>query len=186
LKGLRIKKTNDYGTFYEPLITKSFIMKYRIFTIVCVIVSIVFFDSSAFSQDTSQNQKLSKEEHTYPIKSNKYKGSAKHPIYRDTRLGGSSPGHRTYKTNDYGAGAITTDPHKATGVAKYPDVYFDSSKLTGKIYRDTRLGGSSPGHKTYKSNDYGAGAITTNPKNGARRSGSTPVIVYPTPDSTGK
>ena len=146
----------------------------------------VFIVSSGFSQDTSQNQKLSEDEHTYPIKSNNHKAPAKHHIYRDTRLGGSSPYFNTYKKNDYGAGAITTDPNKANGVAKYPDVYFDSSKLTGKIYRDTRLGGSSPGHKTYKSNDYGAGAITTHPNKGNSSGGSTPIIVYPTPDSTGK
>lgn len=34
------------------------------------------------------------------------------PIYRDTRLGSSSPLYNTYKKNDYGAGAITTNPNK--------------------------------------------------------------------------
>ncbi len=160
-------------------------MKSKKFTSFFIIVFLVTATSSVFSQDTSQNQKLT-EEHTYPIKSKKhYKTPAKPQIYRDTRLGGSSPGHRTYKTNDYGAGAITTNPHKGSGSATYPDVHFDSSKLTSNIYRDTRLGGSSPGHRTYKTNDYGAGAITTDPNKGS--SGSpTPVVVYPVPDSTGK
>lgn len=34
------------------------------------------------------------------------------------------------------------------------------------IYRDTRLGSSSPLYNTYKKNDDGAGAITTNPNKG--------------------
>ncbi len=176
----------NYGTFYGLSIINLFIMKSKIITSFFIIVFTVLATSSAFSQDTSQNQKLT-EEHTYPIKSKKYyKTPAKPQIYRDTRLGGSSPGHRTYKTNDYGAGAITTDPHKGSGSAKYPDVHFDSSKLTSNIYRDTRLGGSSPGHRTYKTNDYGAGAITTNPNKGNSSGGSTPVVVYPAADSTGK
>lgn len=33
-------------------------------------------------------------------------------IYRDTRLGSSAPMYNTYKKNDYGAGAVTTDPDK--------------------------------------------------------------------------
>ncbi len=44
-----------------------------------------------------------------------------------------------------------------------------------KIYRDTRLGSSSPMYNTYKKNDKGAGAITTNPNKGG--GGSAPVIV---------
>ena len=34
------------------------------------------------------------------------------PMYRDTRLGSSSKMYDTYKKNDYGAGAITTNPNK--------------------------------------------------------------------------
>lgn len=44
-----------------------------------------------------------------------------------------------------------------------------------KIYRDTRLGSSSPMYNTYKKNDKGAGAITTNPNKGG--SGSQPIVV---------
>lgn len=39
----------------------------------------------------------------------------------------------------------------------------DNQVVTPHIYRDTRLGSSSPLYNTYKKNDYGAGAITTNP-----------------------
>lgn len=38
------------------------------------------------------------------------KTAAKKPLYRDTRLGGSSKKYNTYKKNDNGAGAITTNP----------------------------------------------------------------------------
>lgn len=34
------------------------------------------------------------------------------PIYRDTRLGSSSPLYDTYKKNDNGAGSVTTNPNK--------------------------------------------------------------------------
>ena len=36
--------------------------------------------------------------------------NATQPIYRDTRLGSSSPLYNTYEKNDYGAGAVTTSP----------------------------------------------------------------------------
>lgn len=36
----------------------------------------------------------------------------KKPMYRDTRLGSSSKKYNTYKKNDNGAGAITTNPKK--------------------------------------------------------------------------
>lgn len=136
-------------------------MKFKITSIFFIAISVSL---SAIGQDTSQNQKLSENE-TYHVTSShsNYKNSPQHHIYRDTRLGGSSPGHRTYKTNDYGAGAITTNPHKTGSAITYHKKVVDSSKNQSKIYRDTRLGGSSPGHRTYKKNDYGAGAITTNP-----------------------
>ena len=41
-------------------------------------------------------------------------------IYGTTRLGSSSPRYNTYKKNDYGAGAITTDPHKMQGDGSNP------------------------------------------------------------------
>ena len=131
-----------------------------------IILSIIagFFSYTALGQDTSENQKLS-ENQTYHISTSprNYTNTSQQHIYRDTRLGGSSPLYNTYKKNDYGAGAITTNPHKTGSSITYSNSFFDSSQKQNTIYRDTRLGGSSPGHRTYKTNDYGAGAITTNP-----------------------
>ena len=157
-------------------------MNFKITTLFCITA---FAVSTASAQDTSQNQKLN--EHTYPIhlKNRKYNRLSKHPIYRDTRLGGSSPYYNTYQKNDYGAGAITTNPNKGNGKAQYPG-HFDSGQATSDIYRDTRLGGSSPHHRTYKSNDYGAGAITTDPHKGNTSGKSTPYVIYSVPDSTQK
>jgi len=42
----------------------------------------------------------------------------------------------------------------------------DNPDQTSPIYRDTRLGSSSPLYNTYQKNDNGAGAITTNPNKG--------------------
>ena len=148
----------------------------KIKTITTFIISICIANP-IFCQDTSQNQKLS-QEHTYQVSpsSNNFSHSSKPHIYRDTRLGSSSPRYNTYKKNDYGAGAITTNPNKGSGgIATYPDFHADSSKTTNKIYRDTRLGSSSPLYNTYKKNDRGAGAITTNPHKGSGES-SAPYI----------
>ncbi len=125
---------------------------------------IMHSSTAAFSQGIPGNQKLP-EEHTYSVTSTQNKNTppVTHPIYRDTRLGGSSPLYNTYKKNDYGAGAITTNPNKDNGIAKYPGGDSSSNNLITNIYRDTRLGGSSPLYNTYKKNDYGAGTITTNP-----------------------
>lgn len=55
--------------------------------------------------------------------------SSASPIYRDTRLGSSSPKYNTYKKNDYGAGAITTNPNKNDeGSADLPHPSTDSIK----------------------------------------------------------
>lgn len=49
-------------------------------------------------------------------------------LYRPTRLGSSSPKYDTYKKNDYGAGAVTTNPHKSgkSFIYKSPAHYIDS------------------------------------------------------------
>lgn len=142
----------------------------------------ISFANPAFCQDTSHNQKLT-QEHTYqvsPPSNNFSQPSKKSHIYRDTRLGSSSRLYNTYKKNDYGAGAVTTNPKKGRGgVAPSPDFSTDTSKTTNKIYRDTRLGSSSPLYNTYKKNDKGAGAVTTNPHKSPDAS-SAPYI----PDST--
>ncbi len=176
-----------YGTFYGLFINKLISMKSKMSTFSILITFTVLAMSPVFSQDTSQNQKLT-EEHTYPIRPNKrkYNISGKHHIYRDTRLGGSSPYFNTYQKNDYGAGAITTDPNKGIGVAHDRAGQFDSSIMRNKMHGETRLGGSSPGHRTYQSNDYDAGAITTNPHKDNNSSRSSRNIVYPARDSTKK
>jgi len=93
------------------------------------------------------------------------------PVYRDTRLGSSAPQYDTYKKNDNGAGAITTDPNKRGGgaIANQNNANTESSAATnasgnGPIYRNNRLGSSSPLYNTYEKNDYGAGSVTTSPK----------------------
>lgn len=43
---------------------------------------------------------------------NNYNPDPGSSIYRDTRLGSSSPLYNTYEKNDNGAGAITTNPNK--------------------------------------------------------------------------
>ncbi len=133
---------------------------------IAIFISGFFISNYVFSQDTSQNQKLSQDRTYEPAQSaplpNEYSTPQPH-IYRDTRLGSSSPQYNTYKKNDYGAGAITTNPDKGSGSAPseiYPTT--DSSQRS-HFYRDTRLGSSSPLYNTYRKNDYGAGAVTTNP-----------------------
>jgi len=85
-------------------------------------------------------------------------------IYRDTRLGSSSPLYNTYEKNKNGAGGVTTDYYKSQGSgipeSIPPQHYFDTTQHT---YRDTRLGSSSPYYNTYEKNNYGAGSVTTNP-----------------------
>ena len=146
-------------------------------------ILVLCISDPAFCQDTSQNQKLS-QEHTYQVSSPSSEYSQPKPhIYRDTRLGGSSPLYNTYKKNDYGAGSVTNNPNKGSGeIATYPGDNFNATNTPSKIYRDTRLGSSSPLYNTYKKNDYGAGAITTNPNKGSGDSSPAPYI----PDSTNK
>ena len=85
---------------------------------IAIFISGFFISNCVFSQDTSQNQKLSQDRTYEPAQSaplpNEYSTPQPH-IYRDTRLGSSSPLYNTYKKNDYGAGAITTNPNKSGG-----------------------------------------------------------------------
>ena len=46
-----------------------------------------------------------------------------------------------------------------------------------KLYRPTRLGSSSPLYDTYKENDFGAGAVTTNPNKSGKSSVTNPQII---------
>lgn len=50
--------------------------------------------------------------------------SLKKPMYRPTRLGSSSPLYNTYRKNDNGAGAITTNPNKSAGSAPPPVIIY--------------------------------------------------------------
>lgn len=92
------------------------------------------------------------------------------PFYRDTRLGSSSPDYNTYRTNDDGAGAVTTSPKNGSAPLSSASLGTLTSTsrqpATKPFYRDTRLGSSSPDYNTYRTNDNGAGAVTTNPNKG--------------------
>ncbi len=50
--------------------------------------------------------------------------------------------------------------------AATPAIPVQPQENTNTIYRDTRLGSSSPLYNTYKKNDNGAGSVTTNPNKG--------------------
>ena len=68
------------------------------------------------------------------------------------------------RENDYGAGAITTNPHKSGSATFLPETSPDTNDVhASRIYSDTRLGSSSSTYDTYQKNDDGAGAVTTNP-----------------------
>lgn len=106
-------------------------------------------------------------------------------IYRDTRLGSSTSQYDTYKKNDYGAGAVTTSPKSSTATFNPANNTTPvSTKGNTPIYRDTRLGSSSPLYNTYEKNDYGAGAVTTNPNKWGGGIPSTPLPEYSMPDTT--
>ena len=74
--------------------------------------------------DSSQNSVLQKmggsNYHTHVISSDTFdkpdkkniENDQQSTIYMDTRLGSSSKMYDTYEKNDYGAGAITTNPNK--------------------------------------------------------------------------
>lgn len=136
----------------------------------------VLISALAFSQDSSHLRNYSQDRTYEPASGNSDNAITQPHIYRDTRLGSSSPLYNTYKKNDYGAGAITTNPHKSGSVYE-PENPAVPPKLTPHIYRDTRLGSSSPLYNTYEKNDYGAGSITTNPNKGSS-AGGVPAEVY--------
>lgn len=136
-------------------------MKLKIFS---NFVALIFIGSSAFAQDTSSNQSLNDQTYQISTPIKNYTMPQKNHVYRDTRLGSSSPYYNTYQKNANGAGAVTTNPHKSGGFSQIPGNYFDSSSnASTQIYRDTRLGSSSPTDSTYETNNNGAGAVTTNP-----------------------
>ena len=86
----------------------------------------IFISFPAFSQDTIHTYPVQKDSVliSQPVNKNNEKiisysnenkiqdKPASQSIYYDTRLGSSSPLYDTYEKNDYGAGAITTNPNK--------------------------------------------------------------------------
>lgn len=156
-----------------------------------ILIPGILISASAFCQDSasssrSKNKVIFNNEprvHSTIIPAQK-KSFTEPQIYNDIRLGSSSPMYNTYEKNDYGAGAITTNPHKSGG-----DVTPENTNPvqlndinTTPILRDTKLGSSSPLYDTYKKNNYGAGAITTNPnKQGDSGSGLSAPVSNTTP-----
>ncbi len=65
---------------------------------------------TTFTKQISPNQKYQNRKRLSTAKVQKNQG--KNNMYRDTRLGSSSKLYNTYKKNNYGAGAITTNPNK--------------------------------------------------------------------------
>lgn len=90
--------------------------------------------------------------------------STENHVYRDTRLGSSSPLYDTYKKNDNGAGAVTTNPNKSMGSNYTANEETSTPAASNPVYNPNRLGSSSPQYDTYKTNNNGAGSVTTSPK----------------------
>jgi hypothetical protein len=143
------------------------IMKTKLVLLIpCILISCAAFSQdSTFSYQYKNKIIPKKKQQVYPAitSGSKVNADASH-FYSDTRLGSSSPLYNSYQKNDYGAGAITNDYHKGQNGQIYgnnlPEI---NSTSNTTIYRDTRLGSSSPMYNSYQKNDFGAGAITTNP-----------------------
>lgn len=133
----------------------------------------IFISDSVFCQDTSSNQKLSENETYHIAPTNNQISQPENQIHRDSRLGSSSQMYNTYQKNNDGAGAITTNPNKGSGSTFTPNFNLDSAQKN-RVYHDTRLGSSSSLYNTYQKNNYGAGAITTNPNKGSGAGNFTP------------
>ncbi|MEO6819247.1 MAG: hypothetical protein ABI204_05930 [Ginsengibacter sp.] len=101
----------------------------------------LFTVTTAFSQDTSylpahskvtfkDNPQTQSRKLVFKKKLNKHRKDTT-VMYRDTRLGSSSPLYNTYKKNDNGAGSVTTNPNKIN-TSRKPRIiiqYVDSSKI---------------------------------------------------------
>lgn len=149
-----------------------------------IFTGMILFVSTVFSQNPSTNPADSLGNSNNVLR-NAENNSGQ--IYNRNRLGSSAPQYDSYEKNNYGAGSITTDPNKGSGVNMAPvKSPGDSAKTT--IYSDLRLGSSSPLYNTYEKNNYGAGSVTTNPnKTGGGspfQENSVPNLSYPTTDST--
>jgi len=131
-------------------------------TLLNLIIALIIADC-AQAQDTSSNQTLSENQtyHVAPstnvnVNNSNVSTDTKPHIYRDTRLGSSSPLYNTYKKNDYGAGAITTNPNKSGGGS-----YTPSSTEANQIPADSSVNNTTENNAV---NDNGSGTTTTNKK----------------------
>ncbi len=104
-----------------------------------ILAALIFlFSTSGFSQDSAKYKMLQKV-NVHKNITDSLKGdhelhlqSSPH-IYRDTRMGSSSPLYNSYKKNDYGAGAITTNPNKSAGPSF---IYASPIKNTDSLNHD--------------------------------------------------
>jgi len=92
----------------------------------------LFISFSGFSQDSSRSDsrvifKTEPKVHSSVIPAIKSTSESKNHIYRPTRLGSSSPFYNTYEKNNYGAGAITTNPNKQGGSSPISSPSSDST-----------------------------------------------------------
>jgi len=120
----------------------SYLYKFRIMKIKTFgsLIIPLFISNTVFSQDTSANQRLSQDQ-TYqvaaPTNPNNMTGvtngdsttNTTNHFYRPTRLGSSSPLYNTYQKNDYGAGAVTTNPNKSGGGTYTPPPTLSSTPV---------------------------------------------------------
>ncbi|MEO6682927.1 MAG: hypothetical protein ABIN48_08875 [Ginsengibacter sp.] len=89
-------------------------------TLNILVILFFYLFNNAFAQDSTSSKisskyRLVKQNYDSAQKSNIHFKAANQDFYPDTRLGSSSPLYNTYKKNDYGAGAITTNPFKTGG-----------------------------------------------------------------------
>jgi len=153
-----------YGMLFMVFLLKNTLIMKR--KTVVIFTASILSSTLAFSQDTSQNQKLSEnknihvpstniqanpsENHTYYNNSPQYKNIPQYDnsihVYRDTRLGSSSPLYNTYEKNNYGAGAVTTNPNKGSGGG----VPLPGTDITNAVPVDTSVTNNSLQSNTYR------------------------------------
>ena len=128
------------------MLRKNIIMKNKILP---VVILILFFSTKSFSQTTMAT----------PAKSDSASASRHNDLKNQRIYQAKNTAKHTRLSN---AVSATTYSAGANSQEKTPALV--AKKSTKKpMYRDTRLGGSSKKYNTYKKNDNGAGAITTNP-----------------------
>jgi hypothetical protein len=148
-----------YGSFKKIKVMK---IKTSIFA------TFLFFVSfSAFCQDSTGSSKAETKLHKFFHPENKNNvasadsAQSVSPNVASTTLADSS--YKTVVNNTPSAPPVTetnASPAPATPVAPVQPTPANT------IYRDTRLGSSSPLYNTYEKNNNGAGSVTTNPNKG--------------------